>query len=358
MEGEMVRRVLTGMRTTGVLHLGHYVGALEGWRQYQDDTEFDNDCYFLLADFQALSTHADKPEFLRQSVRDVVLDWLSVGLDPTRSNVHFVLQSMVQGRMELSQMLQMVARYRDIMETPTLKQELKDLEDQRKNPTIGFIAYPVDQAADIAMITPQPIGYWDKILVPVGSDQNPILERDNVIYRTFNATYGCNVFLPCTPHVGRVGRLPGTGDPNTAEGGKMSKGKDNTINLSDDPTTIRGKVREMYTDRNHLRATDAGETERNPVFVYLRIFHPDQAKVSQMEKDYRTPGVRLGDVEVKNELAAAINSFLDPIREKRAEMERTANIRDIVITGTEAASKLCMPVVEAARKAMHLNFPT
>lgn len=354
----MSRRILTGMRTTGVLHLGHYVGALERWIEYQNDPNFDNECYFLLADFQALSTHADRPEVMARSVREVVLDWMSVGLDPTRDNVKFVLQSQVTGRMELSLMLQMVARYKDIMDIPTLKHELQDLEDQHRNPTIGFIAYPVDQAADIAMVTPQPPGQWDRILVPVGSDQNPILERCNVIYRTFNAQYQRQVFLQCTAHEGRVGRLPGTGDPDTPEGGKMAKGKSNTINLSDDPATVRGKVHGMYTDRKHEHATDAGDTERNPVFVYLRTFHPDQTRVAQMDKDYRTAGVRLGDVQVKNELASAINQFLDPIRERRAEAERTANVRDIVMTGTKEASDLCVQVVESAREAMHLRFPT
>lgn len=352
----MIHRVLTGMRTTGVLHLGHYVGALKAWLDYQNNTEMDYDNYFLLADFQALSTHADRPEVLTQAIRDVVLDWLSVGLDPTLPNVHFVQQSQIPERYELSMMFQMVARYKDIMDIPTLKVELRQLEDQRKNPTVGFITYPVDQAADVFMVTPQPLGPYDKIYVPVGSDQNSILERGNVIARSFNSMYNCKIFTPCTIHEGVLGRLPGTGDPSKPEGGKMGKSLGNTINLSDDPATVRGKVMEMYTDEEHKNIGDAGDTFTNPTFVYHRAFNDNKAEVADLTERYKTPGVRCGDVEVKEKLAVAINRFLDPIREKRARCE-SADIRGMVVEGTRRARELCIPVVEAARDAMHLKLP-
>lgn len=350
----VIRRVLTGMRTTGRLHLGHYVGALEPWLKYQNDTEFDYDCYFLLADFQALSTHASRPEVLTRSIREVVQDWLSVGLDPTRPNVHFVQQSQIPERYELSMLLQMVARFKDVMDIPTINEEMKNLEDP---PTVGFVTYPVDQAADVFMVTPQPPGQYDRIYVPVGDDQNPILERNNLWARTFNQMYGRRVFVQCTIHGGRLGRLPGTGDPDMPEGGKMSKSRGNTIDLADGVKAVHDKVMAMYTDKNHLRVTDPGETTKNPVFVYLRTFHDDGDRVAQMEEDYRTPGVRLGDVEVKNELSSAINRFLEPIRDRRARFKE-ADLREYVMEGTRLAREHCVAVTNAARDAMHLAFPS
>lgn len=337
------KRVLTGMRTTGQLHLGHYVGALKQWLDIQNTGEYD--CYFLLADVQALTTHADRPELLTQSIRDVVLDWLSVGLDPTKQNVHFVLQSQIPERAELSIALSMIAGYNEVMRNPTLKAELKDLG---KDATMGFIAYPVDQVADIYMVSPTPPETGDKLLVPVGEDQVPHLEYARVLARRFNQKYG-KVFVPCEALVGEVGRLVGTDGQ-----AKMSKSKGNTINLADDVKTVERQVTKMFTDPKRIRADMPGDTENNPVFIYHRAFNPDKAEVADLTERYEKG--KVGDVEVKRRLAAVINNFLDPIRERRAKFERE-DLRELLIAGTKKAQKASVLVIESVREKMHLVYP-
>lgn len=337
------KRVLTGMRTTGQLHLGHYAGALKLWLDAQESDE--HECFFLLADVQALTTHADNPEILEKSVKETVLDWLSVGLDPRLSRVHFVLQSQVPERAELSVLLSMVARYKEVLRNPTLKDEMIS----QKDPSLGFMNYPVDQVADILMVSPYPPQKGDEILVPVGKDQVPHLEYARVLARRFNQMYDKKVFVPCKPLVGEVGRLVGT-DGNT----KMSKSKGNTIDLVDDAETVKKKVGGMFTDPNRIHADTPGETIKNPVFVYLGAFHPNQEKVEEMAALYRKG--QIGDVAVKEELAQAINDFLNPIRERRAKFEKE-DIKEILESGTKAAQEACKPVVKAAREAMHLVYP-
>ena len=228
------KAVLTGMRTTGELHLGHYVGALSQWKEIQDSGEYE--CFFLLADVQALTTHADNPELLKSSVRDVVVDWLSVGLDPSLPHVNFVLQSQIAERYELSMLLGMLARYNEVMRNPTLKTEL----NRQNNASMGFMFYPVDQVADIQMVDPMIDGA--EILVPVGEDQVPHLEYARELARRFNNQYG-TMLTPCSPLVGEVGRLIGI-DGND----KMSKSLGNTINLNDSDSLIRRAVNRMPID--------------------------------------------------------------------------------------------------------------
>ncbi len=192
------KRVLTGMRTTGRLHLGHYIGALKQWLDAQASEDYE--CFFLLADVQALTTHAETPALLEESVKEVVFDWLAVGLDPNLSRVHFVMQSQVPERAELSILLTMVAKYKEVLRNPTLKRELA----QQKDPSLGFINYPVDQVADILMVCPYPHEPGDKILVPVGEDQVPHLEYARDLAKRFNRMYGQKVFLPCTALVRRA----------------------------------------------------------------------------------------------------------------------------------------------------------
>ena len=338
------KRVLTGMRTTGQLHLGHYVGALKQWMEIQNSGEYD--CYFLLADVQALTTHADNPELLTRSIRDCVLDWLAVGLDPTLPNVHFVQQSQVQGRADLSIALSMIAGYKEVTRNPTLKSELQGLG---KDATMGFIAYPVDQVADIYMISPTPPERGDQILVPVGEDQVPHLEYARVLANRFNKRYG-KVFVPCEALVGEVGRLVGVDGQ-----AKMSKSKGNTINLADNVETVNRQVMHMFTDPKRIRADMPGETKNNPVFIYHRAFNSDKAEVADLTERYENG--KVGDVEVKRRLATVINDFLEPIRERRAKFEREGNLREIVIAGTEAAQKACNPVMQSVREKMHLGYP-
>jgi len=345
----MTRRVLTGMRTTGKLHLGHYVGALERWKEIQDLKDYE--CFFLLADTQALTTHSENPELLIESVRDVVLDWLSVGLDPGLPHVHFVQQSQVTERYELSGLLMMIAKYAEVMRNPTLKSELEGQESA----TMGFMSYPVDQAADIYMVSPTPFQRNDELLVPVGEDQVPHLEYSKVLAQRFNKMYCSDrkkskVFVPCTALVGRVGRLVGIDGQS-----KMSKSLNNAIYLADDATTVTAKVRRMFTDPNRTRPYIPGNTDdTNPVFMYHRAFNPNKLEVDDLTSRYQQG--KVGDVEVKQLLAKAINAFLDPIREKRSKFENT-DISEIVIAGTEVAKLACKPVIEAVRERMSLVYP-
>jgi len=337
------RRVLTGMRTTGELHLGHYVGALKEWERIQDEGNFE--CYFLLADVQALTTHAENPSLLTKLVREVVLDWLSVGLDPDLSNVNFVLQSQVPERYELSQSFLMIAKYGEVMRNPTLKEEL----ERQPNATMGFMTYPVDQAADVYMISPTPPIDGDELLVPVGEDQVPHLEFARVLARRFNKKYG-PVFVECSALVGEIGRLVGTDGK-----AKMSKSIGNAISLSDSEEVVNKKVKGMFTDPNHVSPTTPGDTENNPVFIYLRAFDQDTQEVADLTERYNT-GAGLGDVAVKTVLAKRLNEFLDPIRQRRVRYER-ANIRDILVAGTERARESAIPVVQAVREKMHTVYP-
>lgn len=336
------KRVLTGMRTTGSLHLGHYAGALKRWLEIQESNKYEN--FFLLADIQALTTHADQPELLKKSIRDVTLDWLSVGLDPFRSDVHFVLQSQVPARAELSILFTMMAQYHEVLRNPTLKDELAN----QKQPSLGFINYPVDQAADIYMVSPVNPSGGDQLLVPVGQDQVAHLEFANRLARKINNKYG-NIVLPCDPLVGHVGRLPGVGG-----GDKMSKSKGNSIDLTDDAETVRRKVMKMYTDPNRISPNMPGDVINNPVFIYHRAFNDDRNQVLELSDLYKVG--KVGDVEVKERLAEALNRFLDPIRERRKKFEKV-NLRDLLVSGSEAAQKYCLPVTEALREKMFLGYP-
>ena len=335
--------VLTGMRTTGDLHLGHYVGALEMWKKIQDTGEYT--CYFLLADVQALTTHSDKPELLTRSIRSVVLDWLSIGLNPELPNVHFVQQGLVLERYALSILFGMVARYNEIMRNPTLKDELT----KQTNPSMGFFYYPVDQIADIHMVDPMTPGA--QLVVPVGDDQGPILEESREVVRDFNRTYG-QTFTEAKELFSKTGRLVGTdGDK------KMSKSAGNTINLSDDDATVFRAIDKMPIDP--ARAVPqghkvGGNPEKCVALIYHRAINPNLTDVAEMEKLYRTG--QIGDGDIKRELKIVISDFLGPIRERRQHYENI-EIAEIVREGTLAASAAANPVLEAVCEKMRIRLP-
>ncbi len=344
------KRVLTGMRTTGLLHLGHYVGALKQWLEIQKEGGYE--CYFLLADVQALTTHADHPEQLTETVRQVALDWCSVGILPNIN--HFVLQSMVPARYELSVLLSMIAGYKEVTRNPTVKAELKAIRSEqpgrsKADISVGFMTYPVDQAADIYMISPIPPSPGNEVLVPVGADQVPHLELAIELAKRFNRKYG-EVFVPCTPLVGEIGRLVGIDGQS-----KMSKSANNAIYLADDPDTIRRKVMAMFTDPNRIRADIPGETEKNPVFIYHRAFNDDPDEVAELTERYQQG--KVGDVEVKKKLIEALERFLEPVRRRRADHEIQTNITEHIIEGTRAAQEACVPVIEGVREKMYLKYP-
>ena len=334
-----MNKILTGIRPTGPLHLGHYLGALKQWVELQDNF----DCYFLVADIQALTTHADNPSFIKDSVKQVVLDFLAVGLDPKKENVNFVLQSAIPELTELTVYLSMVAPFSWMQANPTIQSEMKTV----KTVSTGFMYYPVSQAADILFVSPDPSENNSSILVPVGDDQLPHLRDTNNIARAFNNTYK-ETFVRCDPLVGKVGRLIGI-DGQT----KMSKSLNNAIFLKDDEKEIEKKVMSMYTDPNRVRSTDPGNTEGNPVFIYHDAFNKNTEEVEDLKKRYREGTI--GDVEVKRKLNSVLQEFLKPIREKRQYFENE-DIKEFLIDGTNKARVLAKKSVERAKKAMYLDY--
>ena len=329
------KRILTGIRPTGALHVGHYVGALHNWIELQDEC----DCYFLIADYQALGDHFHDIDLIRDSVLQVTLDWLSVGLDPEKSS--FVIQSYVPEFAELTMLLSFITPLGMLERNPTLKGELDALPVERRS--VGFYSYPMSQVADILL----PRAH----LVPVGDDQSPHVEMTREVARKFNRMFG-EVFPESKTLVGDVPRLSGTDGQ-----GKMSKSRGNAIMLSDDADTVTKKVRGMFTDPNRIRADIPGKVEGNPVFEYHDAFNPNTAQVDDFKTRYREGNI--GDVEVKLALAEAINNFLDPIREKRARYEQNMDlVEDALMTGVAKTRVIAAETMEMVRDAMRISSYT
>lgn len=329
------KRILTGVRPTGALHVGHYVGALHNWIELQDQYE----CYFLIADYQALGDHFHEIDLIRDSVLQVTLDWLSVGLDPEKSS--FVVQSYVPEFAELTMLLSFITPLGMLERNPTLKGELDDLDVEQR--TVGFYNYPMSQVADILLPRAD--------LVPVGDDQLPHIEMTREVARKFNRMFG-NVFPESDSLIGRVPRLSGTDGQ-----GKMSKSKGNVIMLSDDEKTVTKKVRGMFTDPNRIRADIPGKVEGNPVFQYHDAFNPDTAQIDDFKARYREGTV--GDVEVKMALAEALNNFLDPIREKRAYYEANMNlVEEAIMSGVSRMREVAAETMVQVRDAMRISSYT
>jgi tryptophanyl-tRNA synthetase len=329
------KRILTGIRPTGALHLGHYAGALENWIRLQKEYE----CFFLIADYQ-VSDYADDIDTVRASVHEIALDWLAVGLDPEGS--HFVIESMVPEHAELTLWLSWYIGLGRLQRNPTLKAEMAELEETKSESVpVAFFTYPVMQVANILM----PKAH----LVPVGEDQLPHIEMTREVARKFNRLFG-EVFPEPEALVGRVPRLVGLdGDA------KMSKSLNNAIYLKDDEATVTKKVMSMYTDPTRLRATDPGHVEGNPVFMYHDAFNPDTAEVDDLKERYVKGTV--GDVEVKQKLAAALNTMLDPIRERRADFaSRPDAVRDALAKGTQHAREVAGNTMAEVRSALKLNY--
>ncbi len=328
------KRILTGIRPTGALHLGHYAGALENWLRLQ--TEYE--CFFLIADYQ-VSDYADDIDRVRDSVWEVTLDWLAIGLDPEGS--HFVIESQVPQHTELSVLLSWFIPLGRLQRNPTLKAEMEDLDMGKKGVPVGFFIYPVMQVANILM----PRAH----LVPVGDDQLPHIEMTREVARKFNRDFG-DVFPEPEALVGRVPRLVGTDGQ-----AKMSKSLNNAIYLKDDAETVRQKVMSMYTDPTRLRATDPGHVEGNPVFMYHDAFNPDVDEVNDLKERYVRGAV--GDVEVKKKLVVALNNLLDPIRERRAHFQSHPDlVRDALAKGSKAGRAAAEETMTAVRKALRLDY--
>ncbi len=328
-------RILTGIRPTGPLHLGHYLGALNNWLKLQHQYE----CYFLIADYQALGDHFQDIDLIRQSVLDVTLDWLAVGLDPERSS--FVVQSYVPEHAELTMLLSFVTPLGMLERNPTLKSELDSLPVEHR--TVGFYNYPMSQVADILL----PRAH----LVPVGEDQAPHIEMTRAVARKFNRMFD-RVFPEPDALIGDVGRLVGT-DGNA----KMSKSKGNAIMLSDDAATVQRKVRSMFTDPNRIRADIPGRVEGNPVFEYHDAFNTDLDQVNDFKARYREG--RVGDVEVKTALAEAVNEFLDPVRERRTEFANDMSyVENVLMDGVKRGRAIAEQTMNRVREAMRISSYT
>ena len=329
------KRLLTGLRPTGKFHLGNYVGTFEKDLELQNSGEFD--CFFLVADYHSLTTGYETASAIGDDIREGLLDFLAVGIDPHRSTLY--LQSLVPEVTELFLLFTMLVSATRAQRIPTLKEQIRDLH--LESASLGLLNYPVLQAADILMVRGE--------VVPVGKDQMSHIELTREVARRFNGLYG-PVFPEPEYLEARFPVLPGTdGKP------KLSKSIGNTIMLSDDAETVRRKIMAMYTDPTRLRATDPGHVKGNPVFTYHDAFNPNRDEVADLKSRY-TKG-KVGDVEVKRTLVAAVNAFLDPIRERRAEYERQPDlIEDILTDGSRKARAEARTTLHLAREAMGLNY--
>ena len=328
------KRILTGDRPTGQLHLGHYVGSLQNRLRLQDSHE----CFFIIADLHTLTTRPEK-DYIRQVgefVRELVLDYLAVGIDPERS-VIFV-QSGVPETFELNLILEMLITVPRLERLPSLKDMARDANLEAL--PFGLLGYPVLQAADILL--PR------ATLVPVGKDNEAHVEVSREIARRFNRLYG-EVFPIPEALIGEVPTLVGTDGQ-----GKMSKSLNNAIYLADDPSSVESKVMRMYTDPKRVSADIPGTVEGNPVFAYHDAFNPDKPEVAELKERYRKG--KVGDVEVKRKLVQALNQFLAPIRERRAKFSRST-VEQLIVEGTRRARREAQETMSLVREAMGLYRP-
>jgi tryptophanyl-tRNA synthetase len=327
------KRILTGDRPTGKLHLGHYVGTLANRVKLQDEYE----CFFIVADFHMLTTTANKKAIaqIKVNMKEMVLDYLSVGVDPEKSVIY--RQSLVPEVTYLSLLFSMLVTVPRCQRVPTLKDVMKALEIEK--PSLGLLTYPVLQAADILMVKAH--------LVPVGKDQESHVELSREIAHRFNEMYG-EIFPEPRALIGNVPTLPGTDGK-----AKMSKSLGNCIYLSDDEKTVRKKVMGMYTDPTRVHPTDPGHVQDNPVFVYHDAFNQNKKEVEDLKKRYQAG--KVGDVEVKEKLVEAINEFLTPIRKRRAKFaSRKGLVEKIIAEGSKKAQLEAKGTLLEARKAMGL----
>ena len=326
-------RVVSGMRPTGKLHLGHLVGALQQWARLQDDY----DCLYFVADWHALTSEYADTAGLADFACDNAADWIAAGVDPDRSTLF--IQSQVPEHAELYLLLQMVVPIPWLERVPTYKEQMEQLAEKDLS-TLGFLGYPLLQGADVII--------YKANYVPVGDDQVPHLELDREVVRRFHGFFG-ELFPEPQPLLTSFPRLPGL------DNRKMSKSYDNAISLSDDAAAVDRKVMRMYTDPKRVRADIPGTVEGNPVFTYHDAFNPDADEVEDLKTRYRAGAV--GDVEVKRKLARALNAVLDPLRERRAEvLARPGRVREILMDGSLRARRIARETMEQVREAVGLAY--
>ncbi len=329
----MKLRVVSGMRPTGKLHLGHLVGALRQWAELQSDY----DCMYFVADWHALTSEYADTGGVTSYAYDNVADWIAAGVDPDQSTLF--VQSLVPEHAELYLLMSMVVPIPWLERVPTYKEQIAELAEKDLS-TLGFLGYPLLQGADVVIYKAE--------YVPVGEDQVPHLELIREVVRRFHGFYG-RLFPEPQPLLTRFPRLPGL------DNRKMSKSYGNTIDLSDDAEAVTKKVMRMFTDPKRIRADIPGTVEGNPVFVYHDAFNPDVAEVEDLKTRYRAG--RVGDVEVKQKLARAINAMLDPMRERRAAvLAQPARVRDILMDGSSRARAIAQETMQQVRDALRLDY--
>lgn len=331
--------ILTGDRPTGKLHIGHYVGSLKNRVELQNSGDYET--YIMIADMQALTDNARDPEKIRNSLTQVAMDYLAVGIDPEKSTI--LVQSQIPALTELTEHYSNLVTVSRLERNPTVKTEIRQKKFGQSVP-VGFFTYPISQAADITAFKAD--------TVPVGDDQEPMLEQTREIVRSFNSIYKQDILVEPQgyfPPKG-MGRIPGL-DGNA----KMSKSLGNAIYISDDADTVKQKVMSMYTDPNHIHIEDPGKVEGNVVFTYLDIFDEDKQKVQELKNQYSHGG--LGDVKIKLYLNEVLQAVLDPIRERRHVYEQDiASVYDILKKGSEKANIVANQTLQEVRDAIGINY--
>ncbi|HEO2308336.1 TPA: tryptophan--tRNA ligase [Streptococcus agalactiae] len=334
--------ILTGDRPTGKLHIGHYVGSLKNRVLLQNEGSYT--LFVFLADQQALTDHAKDPQTIVESIGNVALDYLAVGLDPNKSTLF--IQSQIPELAELSMYYMNLVSLARLERNPTVKTEIAQKGFGESIPA-GFLVYPVAQAADITAFKAN--------LVPVGTDQKPMIEQTREIVRSFNHAYNCQVLVEpegIYPENDAAGRLPGL-DGNA----KMSKSLNNGIFLADDMDTVKKKVMSMYTDPNHIKVEESGQIEGNMVFHYLDVFgrDEDQKEITAMKEHYQKGG--LGDVKTKRYLLDILERELSPIRERRLEYAKDmGQVYQMLQKGSEKAQAVAASTLDEVKSAMGLNY--
>lgn len=347
----MKQIILTGDRPTGNLHVGHYVGSLAERVKLQNSGKYD-EIYIMIADAQALTDNAEHPERVRQNIMKVALDYLAVGIDPEKSNIF--IQSMVPQLTELTFYYMNLVTVSRVQRNPTVKAEIQMRNFEASIP-VGFFCYPISQAADITA--------FNATAVPVGEDQEPMLEQCREIVHKFNTIYGETLTMPqiVLPSNNACMRLPGTDGK-----AKMSKSLGNCIYLADPEEVVRDKIMSMYTDPDHIRVQDPGKLEGNTVFTYLDAFcqpeHfaeflPDYQSLDELKAHYQRGG--LGDVKVKKFLNNVMQSLLSPMRERRAQWEgHLPEVYEILKKGSEIAAETAQGTLDRVRHAMKIDYFT
>lgn len=345
----MGKVILTGDRPTGRLHIGHYVGSLRERVMLQNQGDFDK-IFIMIADAQALTDNAENPQKVRDNIIEVALDYLACGIDPEKSTI--LIQSMIPELTELTFYYMNLVTVARVQRNPTVKTEIK-MRNFEMNIPVGFFVYPISQAADITA--------FGATTVPAGEDQKPMLEQCREIVHRFNSIYGETLVEPniMLPQNSACLRLPGLDGK-----AKMSKSLGNCIYLSDEPEEIKKKVMSMYTDPNHLRVEDPGDTENNPVFIYLDAFCkdedfaeflPEYKNLDELKAHYQRGG--LGDVKVKKFLNNVIQKELAPIRERRKMWEqKTSEVYEILRKGSLEAKEVAAKTLENVKRAMKINY--